>query len=119
MATTDEARGKLIETVRGALKALFGNRIRVIIARDRDVECICSDVEVAIWASPDKGEDNRITWLTKGRRYWFIVVGWKVNGQGQLMLAVLWKGKIGWINPVYFDAKEPEKEPEGEEPETN
>ena len=87
----------MANSIQVAFKQVFGNdRVRVIIARDRDITLVSLHDNVNVWGDLTKTVSLRT--MQKGDTLRVPLVGWPVkNERGQIMVPILYGGKRAWV----------------------
>ena len=91
----------LLDDLKKAMKAVFGDLpVKVIIARDDDVNVVITDDDVRLWN--DAEQTSPFITLTNTHTYHFNIIGWPVrNKKGNVMVPVLWRRQKVWLNKAY------------------
>lgn len=92
---------ELAQTFQKLLEELYSGPIRVVIARDRDVEVVVTTDDVGVFA--DTNKTTEVATLGRGRAIRFTIVGWPtVNVKHQVMVPILWQGETCYVDARWF-----------------
>lgn len=92
---------KLTASLQQLFEQFYSGPIRVVIAKDRDVEVIVSSTGVAVFADVEKRKE--VANLEKGRAIRFTIVGWPIsNSKGQMMVPIHWQGETCYVDARWF-----------------